>query len=61
MTRENAARILKTQANEKYKEGKTLQTNFCKNGTISKDEFLADFLATRAEYYRLQSYMKVVV
>ena len=57
LSRENAIRFLKTKANDKYKESKTLQSNFCKNGTISKDEFLTDFLTSRTEYYRLHQYM----
>merc|ERR1719469_1838211 len=45
LSRENAVKVLKVQANEKYKESKTLASNYCKSGTISKDEFLTAFLA----------------
>lgn len=39
-SRANALKVLKTRANEKYKEGKTAQSNFNKGGDLSKDEFL---------------------
>ena len=52
MSRENAIKVLKAQANQKYKATKTLASEFCKGGA-SYSDFLAEFLAQRTEYYQL--------
>ncbi len=60
MSREAAVKVLKTLANEKYKTGKNAQQSFCKNGAISKEQFMDDFINSRKEYYQLQSYIQIV-
>ena len=50
MSRENAIKTLKAQANQKYKSTKALASDFSKGG-CSYSDFISDFLAQRAEYY----------
>ena len=55
-SRANAIKILKTRANEKYKEGRTAQQNFNKGKGMTKEEFLEQFINSRKEYYQLAAY-----
>ena len=59
-SRENAIKVLKQAANEKYKQGRKAQQNFTKNAG-GKDDFLKEFIQSRKEYYQLQAYTDVVV
>ena len=59
-TRQNAIKVLKTVAAEKYKQSKKIQQNFSK-GNKSKDEFLEEFINSRKEFYQLQAYQEVVM
>ena len=59
-SRANAAKVLKTLANEKYKQGTQSYKNFSKNG-MGKDDFIKEFIATRKEFYQLQAYQEIVV
>ena len=58
-TRENAVRILKLAANEKYKQGTVAQKSFNKSA-IKKEQFLQEFIDSRKEFYRLQAYTEII-
>ena len=59
-SRENALKVLRAAANEKYKVGTQAQKNFNKGSGMTKDEFLDQFINSRKEFYALQSYQEVV-
>ena len=59
-TRESLVKSLKGVANEKYKEGRKATQTFSKGTTMSKDEYLQQFLESRKKYYEMMQYAEIV-